>query len=457
MSWQATSWAKGVKTGSPSRKAVLMILAEHCDQWGYAWAGVELIVEEAELGYRQVRRVLQELVKGGLIGICEPVKPGRGRFNLYRFAYGASAKAGPMPPEHPSRSETIGPCRWAESSAVTGAVSGADSGAGPEGAADGKKGVKMSPIPAAVDNSPDAEKGDMGAPERGHLEHGKGSPMTPEPIEPDINLNARATPPLVDNSGDARAEPDPRIKSEDEPRTEDTAEPTGPPPACSVWREAEGRLKAVPAWGLLCRAIPDADDGETLTLAVEAPWVGYAILAWACGGPFGAEALVGRRIECRVRRWVQAALAERGQFTAGKPSLAAHRRDGVTVRLDDPAWAAWQAARAEHPECAWLDCALPDDIEDDALVVRVGDARHMTQMLDGAAEILAAAVGMAVKPRYGGDMDAALRAQRAGDPLRVVGDPRIKSEDDPRMGTEGDGFDGETGAPLGSSPREGTG
>lgn len=276
----------------------------------------------------------------------------------------------------------------------------------------------------------------MGAPERGHLEHGKGSPMTPEPIEPDINLNARATPPLVDNSGDARAEP--RIKSEDGPPEDAPPEPTGPPPACGVWREAEDRLKAVPAWGLLCRAIPDADDGETLTLAVEAPWVGYAILAWACGGPFGAAALLHRRIECRVRRWVQAALAARGQFTAGKPSLAAHRRDGETVRLDDPAWAAWAAARAEHPECAWLDCALPDDLEEGALVVRVGDARHMTQLLDGAVESLAAAVGGAVKPRYGGDMDAALRAQRERDPLRVVGD---------ESGT----------APLGSSPRVGTG
>jgi hypothetical protein len=198
------------------------------------------------------------------------------------------------------------------------------------------------------------------------------------------------------------------------------AEPEGPPPACAVWREAEAALRAVPAWELLSRAIPDADDGETLTLAVEAPWVGYAILAWARGGAFGAEALLHRRIDCRVRRWVRAALAERDQFTAGKPSLAAHRRDGETVRLSDAPWRAWAAARAEHPECGWLDCALPDDIEAGVLVVKVGDARQMTALLDGALDGLAAVVGMPVKPRYGGDMDTALKAQREGDPLRVM-------------------------------------
>ena len=34
-------------------------------------------------------------------------------------------------------------------------------------------------------------------------------------------------------------------------------------------------------WPLLERAIPTEDDGEVLTLAVEVPAVGYAILAWA--------------------------------------------------------------------------------------------------------------------------------------------------------------------------------
>jgi hypothetical protein len=393
--WEWMQWAWSAPVRPSGRKFVLVALSGHVDETARAWPSQALLCRETSQSRRTVQQHLEALEADGWL-TSEARRDSEGHFEESAYtvhyergrAYVEAVQQGRDPDAAEARP------------------------AGDEGDAAGADHAQISRTDHAQISRTDHAQ-------ISRTDHAQISPSpcadsaTPsieEISKEEIRGGARDAA-AVDNSGDARAEPG-------GPKSEDEA--PGPPPACAVWREAEARLRAVPAWALLCRAIPDADDGEVLTLAVEAPWVGYAILAWACGGPFGAEALVGRRIDCRVRRWVQAALAERGQFTAGKPSLAAHRRDGETVRLDDPAWAAWQAARAEHPECAWLDCALPDDIEDDALVVRVGDARHMTQLLDGALDGLAAAVGLAVKPRYGGDMFAALAAQRERDPLRAV-------------------------------------
>lgn len=101
MTWRATGWAKTKRTGSAAKKALLMVLADHCDQWGYAWPGQELLVKEAEVGERQVRNLLTELAEAGLMAIYQ----GRGvrgqRLNLYRLAFSPKPKR-EMQPDHPS-------------------------------------------------------------------------------------------------------------------------------------------------------------------------------------------------------------------------------------------------------------------------------------------------------------------------------------------------------------------
>ncbi len=78
-----------------------MVLADHCDQWGYAWPGQELLVEETEIGERQIRNLLTELAVAGLMTIYQ----GRGvrgqRLNLYRLAFSPKPKRA-MQPDHPS-------------------------------------------------------------------------------------------------------------------------------------------------------------------------------------------------------------------------------------------------------------------------------------------------------------------------------------------------------------------
>jgi hypothetical protein len=104
MTWRASAWAKTTRTGSPSKKALLMILAEHCDQWGYAWPGQELLVEETEVCERQVRNLLAELAEDGFITIFQARGVRGQRLNLYRLAFDPAPK-GEMPPDHPSLSK----------------------------------------------------------------------------------------------------------------------------------------------------------------------------------------------------------------------------------------------------------------------------------------------------------------------------------------------------------------
>ena len=67
MSVEAMSWAQECKTGSVSRKAVLMSLADRAGFDWTCWPSQATIARNAELSERQVRRILGELEEGGFI------------------------------------------------------------------------------------------------------------------------------------------------------------------------------------------------------------------------------------------------------------------------------------------------------------------------------------------------------------------------------------------------------
>ncbi len=67
-------------------------------------------------------------------------------------------------------------------------------------------------------------------------------------------------------------------------------DPEGPPPACAVWRDNRAKLEALDCWPLLERGIPTEDDGEVLTLAVEAP------------APSTVGASIDKRVLLRARK-----------------------------------------------------------------------------------------------------------------------------------------------------------
>ena len=188
-----------------------------------------------------------------------------------------------------------------------------------------------------------------------------------------------------------------------------------PPKACAVWRDNQAALEALGVWPLLERAIPDHDDGEVLTLAVEAPVVGFAILAWAARE---AEAVLGRRLACRVRRWVQPALIQRRIQKVGATDASAHRREGETVTLQDPAWRMWQAKATElgAPEIGAITAlCLPDDLDQTGLTLFVGSVAIANMLAEDGGKAVARVLGVPIRTRFLWCMDMVLDARAAAD------------------------------------------
>ena len=67
MSWHAVSWAKAQRTGSPSAKVTLLVLAEYTNADGECWPSRETIAEDTEQSVDTVDRRLRELEEIGLI------------------------------------------------------------------------------------------------------------------------------------------------------------------------------------------------------------------------------------------------------------------------------------------------------------------------------------------------------------------------------------------------------
>lgn len=67
MSYQALSWASEIKTGSPTRKAVLLALSNYAGWANTCWHSQKAIAEGTELSVRSVARAMDDLEAMGLI------------------------------------------------------------------------------------------------------------------------------------------------------------------------------------------------------------------------------------------------------------------------------------------------------------------------------------------------------------------------------------------------------
>lgn len=81
------AWARGVRTGSPSRKAVLVALADHCnDHTLRCDPRLDLLADETELSLTTVKRAAKELVESGLIG-RERRRRADGSLSVYTYTF----------------------------------------------------------------------------------------------------------------------------------------------------------------------------------------------------------------------------------------------------------------------------------------------------------------------------------------------------------------------------------
>lgn len=102
MSYAANNWAKKARTGSTTRKAVLLVLADYADPWGWTFIGTRTLHEDAEIGERHVFRVVQQLAADGWIRVFQKRDQLGRSTNLYQLLFDAAPKD-PLPSDHKSR------------------------------------------------------------------------------------------------------------------------------------------------------------------------------------------------------------------------------------------------------------------------------------------------------------------------------------------------------------------
>jgi hypothetical protein len=67
MTWQATAWALKQRTGSPSAKVVILVLANYANEFGICWPSQKTLAFGTEQSEDSVQRRLRDLEKLGLI------------------------------------------------------------------------------------------------------------------------------------------------------------------------------------------------------------------------------------------------------------------------------------------------------------------------------------------------------------------------------------------------------
>ena len=85
MSFKVMAWASQQKTGSPTRKLILLLLADRSNDEGYCWPSIKTIAEDCELKRDAVIRNIKRLEQDGFISIVRRKKDGVNLPNHYRL------------------------------------------------------------------------------------------------------------------------------------------------------------------------------------------------------------------------------------------------------------------------------------------------------------------------------------------------------------------------------------
>lgn len=79
MSIKAYAWAKAIRVGSPTLKAVLCAIADYADDQGRAWPSLDRLADDTEFTARAVRKAVAELAARGLLTRQERFRADGGR------------------------------------------------------------------------------------------------------------------------------------------------------------------------------------------------------------------------------------------------------------------------------------------------------------------------------------------------------------------------------------------
>jgi SOS-response transcriptional repressor LexA len=102
MSWQATAWAVKQRTGSPTRKALLLVLASYADKGGVCWPAQKILADYVEASTDTIQRHLKVLERKGLLKITRRKRQG-GRWPS--LEYELNMPSGHTEPQNAARAD----------------------------------------------------------------------------------------------------------------------------------------------------------------------------------------------------------------------------------------------------------------------------------------------------------------------------------------------------------------
>ena len=85
MSFKAMTWAVKIKTGSPTKKLILLLLADRANDDGMCFPSIETIAKDCELGATAVKTNIKTLAKAGFLRIEKRRDGGAWLRNLYHL------------------------------------------------------------------------------------------------------------------------------------------------------------------------------------------------------------------------------------------------------------------------------------------------------------------------------------------------------------------------------------
>jgi len=88
MSFNAMAWASKQKTGNPTRKLILLMLANNANDEGYCWPSISTIARDCEIKKDAVIRNIRALEEAGLLKVVRRKKDGVNLPNHYQLMVG---------------------------------------------------------------------------------------------------------------------------------------------------------------------------------------------------------------------------------------------------------------------------------------------------------------------------------------------------------------------------------
>jgi len=85
MSFMAMAWASKQKTGSPTKKLILLLLADRANDEGYCWPSIQSICSDCELSRDAVIRNIKRLEADGLLSVIRRKEDGVNLPNHYKL------------------------------------------------------------------------------------------------------------------------------------------------------------------------------------------------------------------------------------------------------------------------------------------------------------------------------------------------------------------------------------